>query len=142
MENIKTIPKEVEQAIKDILFVRAKWETVNGIDTETKTEILRDNVFVNEDTGERITEPSADFLMSETDFEKYCNLVYFLNCKKGIDSGGPNLNFWPIQKAVYDAEDKLIDAITKDIPEYTPEVIKTVKTDLKYRAKFLSIVGL
>ena len=141
-EKVKNMPAKVEQAIKNVLLTRAKWEAVNSIDTDTKLEILQNNIFIEEESGKRIKEINADFLMSESDFEKYAKLIYTRNCEKGIDSGSWELNFWDIHKAVYSAEDALIDAIAEDVPQYTPDVIKEVKTNNKMREKFLAILGL
>ena len=142
MIKVENMPKKVEQAIKNVLLARAKWEATNSIDQETKIEILQNNEFLEEESKKRITEVNADFLMSETDFEKYLKMVYTKNCKKGIDSGSWDLNFWDVHKAVYNAEDLLIDAIASNVPQYTPEVIKEVKTNDKTRAKFFAILGL
>ena len=142
MKIIKDAPEHVEKALAAVLVARAKWETVNEMDCETKNEILSENIFCDEEAGERITNYTGDFMMSTSDFEKYCVLVYKRNLEKGIDSGGPNLTFWPVQKAVYGAEDAYIDAVTADIPEYTPKVINDVKKNLKWRKKFFEITGL
>lgn len=143
MKTITKMPARVEKAIAAVLMARAKWETVDSIDRETKVEILRERDFRNEDTSERITEPSGDFLMSEADFESYCKLAYSRNCEKGLDSGSWELNFWPVKKAVYEAEYALIDAIALDIPQhYTPEVVSAVKHSPKQREKFFAILGL
>lgn len=141
--DMKTFPENVAKAINEYSIARAKWELFDKTDNETRTEILRDNVFNEEDSGERITSPNADFLMSESDFKNYLKLAYAKNCEKGFDSGNYELNFYPIHKAMFDAEDALIDAIGKEIPEhYTPEVIKAVKQSPKMRDKFFSIFEL
>ena len=143
MKTITKMPVRVERAIAAVLMARAKWETVDSIDRETREEILREHDFRSEDTKERITERNSDFLMSEADFASYCKLAYSRNCEKGLDSGGWELNFWPIKKAVYEAEDALIDAIAADIPQhYTPEAVSAVKHSPEQREKFFSILGL
>jgi len=142
IKKVENMPKKVERAIKNVLLARAKWAAVNSIDKETKFEILQNNEFLEEESGKRIKEINADFLMSETDFEKYAKLVYTRNCEKGIDSGSWELNFWDIQKAVYTAEDTLIDAVASNVPQYTPDIIKEVKVNNKMREKFLAILGL
>jgi len=142
MIKIENMPKKVEQAIKNVLVAKAKWEATNSIDKETKIEILKNNIFTEEESGKRIKEINADFLMSEADFKKYLKMVYARNCEKGIDSGSWEVNFWDIHKAVYNAEDLLIDTISSDVPQYTPEIIKEVKTNNKMREKFLAILGL
>ena len=139
---IKGLPVKVDNAILAVVSARAVWETVNEADQATKSEILRNNVFCEEESGERITEVSADFLMSDTDFTRYCEMVYARNRDKGFDSGEAGLNFWPLHKAVYDSEDALIDTITADIPDYTPEIVKTFKTNPKRRTEFLAVIGL
>jgi len=143
MKTVTKMPARVEKAIAAVLMARAKWETVDSIDRETREEVLLEHDFRNEDTKERITERNSDFLMSEADFESYCKLAYSRNCEKGLDSGSWELNFWPIKKAVYEAEDALIDAIAADIPQhYTPDIVRVVKHSPKQREKFLAIFGL
>ena len=142
MKIIKGAPEHVEKALAAVLVARAKWQTVNETNQESKNEILSKNIFREEMNGKRITSYMRDFLMSASDFEKYCVLVYKRNLEKGIDSGGPDLTFWTVQKAVYDAEDAYIDAVAADIPEYTPKVINDVKKNVKWRKKFFEIAGL
>ena len=142
MIKVQGMPGKVETAIYNVVSARAAWETVDEMDHNTKNEILNNHGFYEEDSGKRILDTISDFLMSESDFMKYCVLVYERNCEKGFDSGSPELNFYPLRKAVYEAEDKLIDTIAADVPEYTPEVIKAVKTNDKQRTRFLAIMGL
>lgn len=142
MPRLKGFPKNVESALLAVAAARAAWETVDEADKATKAEILSKNVFVEEESGKRITEANADFLMSESDFDKYCAMVYARNLEKGLDSGGAALTFWPIHEAVYDAEDALIDEIAADVPEYTPDVVRTVKTSPKRREQFFAVIGL
>lgn len=139
MKNIKNIPDNVLKAMVNVHVARANWQIVNKADTESKKAELNDHEYFEDESRERITDPIADFLMSEQDFEKYINQVYIRNCAKGFYSGSAGTTFWHIQKAVYDAEDTLIDVIGAELPEhYTPEVIKAVKTSDKYRKQFLS----
>lgn len=141
MRTIKDIPDNVLKAMVNVHVARANWQTVNTADTESKTEELNDHEYFEEETCKRITDPIADFLMSEQDFEKYIERVYARNCAKGFDSGSAGTTFWHIQKPVYDAEDALIDVIGAELPEhYTPDMIKTVKSSPKYRKEFLSII--
>lgn len=139
---IKGMPAVTEKALYDVIKARAAWETIDEMDKATKSEILSKNDFRTDDTDQRITKVNSDFRMSDDDFLKYCGLVYSRNCEKGVDSGGAELTFWPAHKAVYDAEDAYIDIVTADIPEYTPEVVKTLKTSPKQREKFFAIFGL
>lgn len=139
MLKITDMPKNVEKAIADVIVKKSEWETINKIDQENRRKILQNNIFKDEESGERILNTNDDFMMSESDFEKYCKLAYSENLKSGIDSGGWEFNFFPYEKAVWDAEDKFIDEIAKDISEFTPEKVKITKTDRKYREKFLKI---
>ena len=142
LELIKGAPAEVNEALVKAVAARTAWEYIDKTDKETKKTILENNIFIKEKTGERITETNSDFMMSTEDFEKYCTLVYNLNCKKGLDSGGAGLTFWSAHKAVYDTEENLIDVITKDIPDYTPEIIQDIKSNNSLRDKFMNIFGL
>lgn len=142
MKTIKNMPVAVESALHAVVKARTEWKRVNGIDHATKLEVLNSHAFHEEESGKHITDTADDFLMSDADFRKYATLVYERNCEKGIDSGGPDLNFYPLHKAVYNAEDALIDAITADIPDYTPDIVHIVKTNATQRAEFLNVAGL
>lgn len=142
MINITNMPHNVKTALARVVFARAKWETVNEMDKETRIKVLNDNIFTDEETGERIVTPNADYLIGADGFKQYCIKVYKMNLDKGIDSGGWDLNFWPIQKAVYDAEDVFIDAISEDIPSFTPCIIKAIKASPDKRKQIFSILGL
>ena len=136
------MPKRVQVALLKVIAARANWQTVNETDNATKTEILSENVFNEEESGERITEPFGDFMMSESDFTRYCELVYARNLEKGMDSGGVGNTFWDAHKAVYDAEDAYIDAVAIDIPQFTPEQVSRLKSSPKWRAEFFRITGI
>lgn len=141
MLKIVGAPASIKKALAAVAVARAKWQAADEINHETKREILAAHDFREEESGKRITEYKADFLMSETDFGWYCELVYRRNLEKGLDSGGPYLTFWPLQKAVYDAEDVLIDTVSAEVPQFTPEMVKNIKSDPKLRARFLEISG-
>ena len=106
------------------------------------TEILNENVFTEEESGNRITEPFGDFMMSESDFTRYCELVYARNLEKGLDSGGAGTTFWSVKKAMFDAEDAYIDAVAIDIPQFTPDQVRRLKSSPKWRAEFFKITGI
>lgn len=142
MPIIQGAPASIEKAVAAVAEARARWETVNKADCVTKVEVLSKNEFYEEETGKRIISPKTDFLMSEDDFTRYCTLVYTSNLKKGLDSGGVGLTFWPIQKAAYDAEDRLIEAVAAELPEYySAAAVEQIKRDHKFRKEFLKIVG-
>lgn len=145
--NIK-YPPAMEKAIQDVLIASATWRAADETDRANKNKILAENNFrycypegtpgaVKE--GEKITSEKADFLMSDADFEKYCQLVYEENLKCGLDSGGAGLTFWSLRKSVIDAENALIDIVAADIPQFTPEVVKRLKTSVKFREQFLKL---
>lgn len=142
MKNVTDMPKAVKVAIRAVLTARREWERITRIDEATHAEILRDNMFVEEESGTRILNQSADYLMEDVAFAEYCKLVYVRNCEKGIDSGGETLNFWPLKKAVYDAEDTLIETIASDIPVYNQQLIQAIKSSPQRRKEFLTILGL
>jgi len=142
-------PPMMQKAITDVLKAAAKWRATDEIDKANKNKILAENNFRYcypegtpgaEKQGEKITNQRDDFLMSDEDFNKYCELIYAENVKSGIDSGGVGITFWDVQKAVIDAEDKLIDTVAAQLPnDYTPERVKWLKTSYKYRKEFLRI---
>lgn len=139
MPTITNCPPKVKAAMDKTMLAYAAWRAAEEIDKASKNRVLEKNIFADEESGERITDERHDFMMSDSDFEKYCQLVYEENLKAGLDSGGAGLTFWPLRKAVLNAENALIDAVAEDIPQYTPEVVKTLKTNHKFREKFLKI---
>lgn len=147
MPTITNCPPKVKKAMNRVKDAYSKWQAAEIIDKANKQKVLNENDFrvqveresADAKNGDRITDIIADYLMSDTDFEKYCELVYAENLKCGLDSGGAGLTFWPLRKAVLNAENALIDAVAEDIPQYTPEVVKTLKTNHKFREKFLKI---
>jgi len=141
MLKIEGAPASIKKALAAVAVARAKWQAADELDRETKNEVLAAQGFREEESGKQITDYKADFLMSEVDFKRYGELVYRRNLEKGLDSGGADLTFWPLQKAVYDAEDALIDAVAAEVPQYTPKMVKRVKSDHRLRARFLEISG-
>ena len=139
MPTITNYPPKVKKAMDRVMVAYVKWQAAEIIDKASKNRVLEKNIFADEESGERITDERHDFMMSDSDFEKYCQLVYEENLKAGLDSGGAGLTFWPLRKAVLDAENDLIDTVAEDIPAYTPDVVKTLKTNHKFREKFLKI---
>ena len=139
---IKGAPDHINKSFNKLLVTRAKWETVNQMDKETKNEVLRDNNFYEEGTLTLITNERDDFLMSDSDFEKYGAMVYKRNLEKGIDSGGADFTFYQIRKEALEAEDAFIDAVTANIPAYTPDMVDIIKHNINQRDKFFSIIGL
>lgn len=147
MRTITNCPPKVKAAMNRVMVSYAAWKAAEEIDRANKNKVLAENVFtICTDTetratknGERITDIRIDYLMSDADFEKYCQLVYEENLKAGLDSGGAGLTFWPLRKAVIDAENALIDIVAADIPQFTPEAVKRLKTSVKFREQFLKI---
>jgi hypothetical protein len=149
MRTITNCPPKVKAAMDKTMLAYAAWRAAEEIDKASKEKVLAENDFkISLDDGEimrgvkngdKITDPRLDYLMSDTDFEKYCRLVYEENLKAGLDSGGAGNTLWPLRKAVLDAENELIDTVAAEIPQYTPEVVKTLKINHKFREKFLKI---
>ena len=133
------VPTVIRKAILKVSVTRAAWQVIDEMDKETKTSILANNDFLCEDTGKRILDPTKDFMMSTEDFERYHKLVYAANCNKGLDSGSWEFNFWDYRKAALDAEDELVDAVAKCVPEYTPEIVRTIKSNHTMREKLVNI---
>lgn len=65
---ISVDPAAVQKALCAVIAARAEWVRVDGIYNATKAEILSENDFCEEESGQRITNPIADYLMSDTDF--------------------------------------------------------------------------
>ena len=139
MPPITNCPPKIKKTKERVTVAYVKWQAAEIIDKASKNRVIEKNIFADEESGERITDERHDFMMSDSDFEKYCQLVYEENLKAGLDSGGVGLTFWPLRQAVFDAENALIDAVAEDIPQYTPEIVEQIKTSPKFREQFLKI---
>ena len=122
-----------------VAVARAEWRAVDEIDRETKTAVLSSGKYREEDGGAIITNPRDDFMMSTEDFAEYCKEVYTANCAKGLDTGAWDLNFWPIQKAMIDAEGALLDLIPACIPQIDAKTHDRMKA-YPHRQKALDLI--
>jgi hypothetical protein len=100
----------MSQAQRNYIAAKARHEATKEIDRTCKTKVLAENDFRAEETGERITSPNSDFLMSEADFEKYCVLCFEEYKKHGLylpdwNTTADYLSF----PALMQAEKELID---------------------------------
>jgi len=131
-------PENQRQARLKIVAARAQRDIVYAADHETKENILKENVFLD-DEGKRITDFKYDWTMNEADFICYLKLVYETNKQKGFDSGNYETNFYEYEQRVHDLENKYIDMFSETVGG---NVTNKIKHDLYFRKKFLGISGL
>jgi hypothetical protein len=123
--------RKFSPAQMNYMKAKAYHETIKDIEAKVKTKVLAEQVYMSEDVivdGEllekshRITRPTADFMMSETDFTEYCKLCFEKYKKAGLDV--PDYNTTPDYKsfqALKEAEKALIEwgySVIQKLPQY------------------------
>lgn len=105
---------------------------------------MKENIFVSDDTdpvepGKRILSHVGDFTMSETDFERYCKLVWAEQIKAGLNVPDWNTTEdWETRPALRKAENGLIDFGLNNIP-VSEETKKKMKMDYVTREKMIDL---
>jgi len=108
-----------------------KW--VMDIDQKSKIAVLSKHVFLSEDTGERITTPSGDFTMNDSDFKKYCELVHNERTRRGlVVPDYDTTSDYMTNKELHQAEDDLIEIGITTAP-------KTLRSSLQKGRYFYNI---
>ncbi len=105
---------------------KAMYETVREIENECKAKVLASREFYTEpdenEVPERITSPSGDFMMNDSDFTVYCQLVWEELKKHNVRVPDYNTTAdYETRPALREAEKTLIDwgyAQMKKLPQY------------------------
>ena len=139
LEGVIKMKKELKKAQKEYMVAKAAHEAALAIEEEAKTNVLRDNVFHNEETGERITSTTADFLMSDSEFFQYCELVHAEMLRMGLDIPAENTADYKTRPALMAAENKLIDISIAISPVKIRQGLETARNNLKYRQEMIDL---
>lgn len=136
---------ELKRAQREYREAKAENDRALSIEEQAKAIVLQGNVFSEEETGERITKASSDFLMSDDDFKKYIDLCYIERKKLGIDVPAENTADCYTHEALRQAEDKLLDLAFKVLPKTHKginlhEKLELVRKHWKYRQEFIDLI--
>jgi hypothetical protein len=114
----KGFKNEFEKAQVNYIKAKVNNDNIEEIAKECKQKVLNENVFLEEETEERILKPNADFLMGESDFEQYCKLVYEQELKRGLEvpSFDTTANY-QTRPALLKAENELLEMGLKAVKE-------------------------
>jgi hypothetical protein len=120
-------------------------QTIKQIDQESKQTILDAVVFKYDkrwkEEDKRITDPKADYLMSEKDFQDYMEFVHDERTKRGLKV--PSVEYtsdFESWKLLRIAEDNLIDYALSVLPEPLKTQLKDIKKHFTVKEKFLDTV--
>lgn len=133
--------KKIKQAQANYLQAKAEHEAIKEADEQARAKVLAKNCYYDSETGERITEPSWDFMIAEDIFMDYMQKVH----EEHIAQGLPALGFdevitYPFWQKLRQAEDELIGLGIDLVP--SAEHRKTLKDNsyiIKFRDQLLNL---
>lgn len=146
---MKKYQKELKTLQETYFKALAYHETIKEIEKESKIKVLADHVFLVEkgftgrgiQNGERITDHTEDFLMSDEDFTRYCKLVYEEEKKQGLNKLDYNTTAdYESRKLLKMAEECLLDFSIKISPKKIQGTLEKAKTHWKHRKEMLDLV--
>lgn len=133
--------KKLKQAQANYLAARAEYEVIKKADKEAKTKVLAENCYYDSETGERITEPSCDFMIAEDAFMGYLQKVHEEHIAQGLPVLGVDEAIeYPYWQKLRQAEDALIDLGIDLVPSV--EHRKTLKDNsyiMRFREQLLNL---
>lgn len=114
----KEFKNEFEKAQVNYIKAKVSNDNIEEIAKECKQKVLKENIFLEEETQERIIKPNSDFLMSDSDFEKYCRLVHEEEIKRGLEvpTWDTTANY-QTRPALLKAENELLEMGLKAVKE-------------------------
>ena len=137
----KVLSKELRKQIKHYQIFESAIEAIWEINKANSQKVLNSGNYINEFTGERITEPEQDYCMSGEDFKNYIYSVYEENKKAGLMVYDPNR----VPEADFlvelkHAEDTLLKLQLEIIPTELKENIKKAQQHWKYRDEAINLI--
>ncbi len=114
-------------------------EAAMEIGHKASLSVLNSTVFTNEETGERITNPKRDFLMGDSDFDRYVELTNKEMRKLGhvVPLGNTATHeTWP---ALKQAEDELISIAIAITPASVRGGLERARNHYKYRGELVDL---
>ena len=118
IKGLKCDSKELKAKQSAVLAARNVLKSVENYENECKLKVLESNEFYNEmDDHEprRITHPNSDFMMSETEFEKYMQLCNDEMIKKYPDAEVGIVYSWRFKVDLKNKEDDLLKFAKENI---------------------------
>lgn len=131
--------RELKQAQNNYMVALAAYKASKAIETDAKTEVLKNHVFVNDETGERITSPNADFMMDDASFPQYCQYVHETMLSMGLDIPAENTADYKTRPVLRAAEEKLIDMSISIVPAGLHKNLNIARQNLKYRQEMIDL---
>lgn len=137
----KELRKQIKHYQNEYLKAKATVEAIREINKANSQKVLNAGNYINEFTGERITEPEQDYCMSGEDFKNYIYSVYEENKKAGLMVYDPNrVPEADFLAELKHAEDTLLKLQLKTIPAGIKENIKKAQQHWKYRDEALELI--
>lgn len=137
----KELRKQIKHYQNEYLKAKAAVEAIREINKANSQKVLNAGNYINEFTGERITEPEQDYCMSGEDFKNYIYSVYEENKKAGLMVYDPNrVPEADFLAELKHAEDTLLKLQLKTIPAGIKEDIKKAQQHWKYRDEALNLI--
>lgn len=134
------------------VYLKAKKDhlAMELLEKQLKNKVLSENVYMIEEEHangravERIIRAESDFLMSDVDFEDYCQKLYQEAISARINLPDSNHTFtWETYPALKNAENNLLDWVRKNVPgerpELTKESIEKMASHWKYRQELIDL---
>lgn len=131
--------QQIKQAQKEYMRALASFQASQQIDKEAKEKVLSENIFVDEETGERLIKAISDFRMSDADFSKYIELCATERVKLGLDIPAEYTADYQTRPALKEAENKLIEIAVALTPKQHKDAIKKASRNWKYREELIDL---
>ncbi len=136
-----TTNTELKRLQREYRTAKTEHERTEKISQSSKNKILRENIFADELTGERILCHKSDFMMDDESFRTYCDLVFAETTRRGLVI--PNADTtadYKTRPALRQAEENLLDfAIDRVLPKAQREDFIQVKEHYNYRDDMLKL---
>lgn len=133
--------KAIKNKQQQYLLVRAELETLEETNRESQQKVLNENYFITENENERITSLENDYLMSESNFKKYCNLVFEENKKIFPEITDPDRILEADKKIeLRKIEDDLLKLQLEITPLGVKKDIEKAQNHWKYREQALDLI--
>jgi hypothetical protein len=136
--------KAFADAQKAYTVARDNHFAMQAIEKRAQNCILSENNFVIgeewEEKGERILDSKSDYLMDDSDFSHYVQLVHDRLALSGYNIPLENTATYLTHPALKAAEEAMIDASMPITPIIKPEQVTKIRNHWKYRAELIDML--